>query len=401
MNAMERGAQLRICVLTTTRADFGIMRPLLHALCNDADIDLRIAVTGTHLSEAYGMTVWEIKDSKLPIDAEIPILEEESNTPAAMSRIMARALTGFGEYFCARRPDLFVVLGDRYEVFAICAAATNACIPIAHLHGGEATEGLMDECFRHSITKMSYLHFTATEVYRKRVIQLGESPDRVFNVGALGVENALHTNYLSLNQLESELGFPLSQRPYIVVTFHPVTLETGSEEQQLSELLVAIEQRTDFNFLITKSNADIGGDYINKRLDSFAREHTHCHVVSSLGMLRYMSTLKHAFCVMGNSSSGLIEAPSFGIPIINIGNRQRGRIQAESVINCKPEREDILSALNLACMESFRQKAANASNPYGDGRTSERICKLIKEIFSCGTIDLKKSFYDISFEVPK
>lgn len=386
-----------VCVLTTTRADYGILRPLISALYKDPALDLRIAVTGTHLSEAFGMTVREIEADGFPIGIKIPILERENKTPEDMSHIMMRAVEGFGTYFQKCPPALLIVLGDRYEVFMICAAAVSACVPIAHLHGGEATEGLMDECFRHCITKMSYLHFTSAEAYRKRVIQLGEDPARVFNVGGLGVENALHTQFLPPERLEADLGFPLREKPYMVTTFHPVTLEPGSALTQLNELLAAMEVRTDLNFLITKSNADTSGQRINERLEEFAEEHSNCCVVASLGMRRYMSALKYAFGVLGNSSSGILEAPSFGIPTINIGDRERGRIQAESVINCKPEKEDILCALERACSPEFRKIAAAAVNPYGDGNTSERIHAIIKDVLLSGRIDLKKPFYQIPF----
>jgi GDP/UDP-N,N'-diacetylbacillosamine 2-epimerase (hydrolysing) len=361
----------------------------------DDTFDLRIAVSGTHLSQAFGMTVHEIEMDGFPIDCRIPILLEENNTPEVTSRVMARALEGFGAYFENRRPELLIVLGDRFEAFAVCAAAVNSQIPIAHLHGGEATEGVLDECFRHAITKMSYIHFTSTEIYRKRVIQLGEAPDRVFNVGAMGVENALHVKRIPLDQIERDLGFPLSQLPYVVVTYHPITLELGTGDQQIENLLAAMDTRRDLNFLITKSNADMGGQRINERLEVFAFMHKNCCVVNSLGMQRYMSVLASAVCVLGNSSSGIIEVPSFGIPTINIGDRQRGRVQAESVINCLPVKEDILRALEMAQSQEFRARAASAVNPYGDGKTSKRICEIIKNILYAGTIDLKKGFYDI------
>lgn len=394
METVRGTFRFQICVLTTTRADYGILRPLLFALSEDKDLDLRLAVTGSHLSGDYGMTVREIEADGFPIDVRIPILQSE-NTSSAMAHEMARAMEGFGDYFQAHRPALLVVLGDRYEVFAVCAAAASACVPIAHLHGGETTEGAMDECFRHCITKMSYLHFTATEAYRTRVIQLGEDPARVYNVGGMGVENALHTAFLSPEELEASLNFPLFQKPYVVTTFHPVTLEPGSAGRQVGELLSAIAERTDLNFLITKSNADTGGREINERLDAFAEEHSHCRVTASLGMRRYMSALQYAHCVLGNSSSGLSEVPSFGIPTINIGDRQRGRIQADSVINCRPEKEDILRALEKACSQDFRRVAADAVNPYGDGNTSGKICGIIKDTLRSGKIDLKKKFYDI------
>lgn len=392
----EQGnSRLPICVLTTTRADYGILRPLLFRLEKDSAFELRVAVTGTHLSQAYGMTVGEIEVDGIPIDRKISILSEANNTPEAMSRIMARTLEGFSAYFESRRPELLIVLGDRFETFAVCAAAANSRVPIAHLHGGETTEGLLDECFRHAITKMSYLHFTSTEPYRKRVIQMGEDPGRVFNVGAMGVENALQVQHVPRDELESYLEFPLYRKPYVVVTFHPVTLELESVDEQIENLLAAISEREDLNFLITKSNADLGGQHINRILDAFAGTHKNCCVVSSLGMRRYMSVLADAACVLGNSSSGIVEVPSFGIPTINIGNRQRGRIQAGSVINCLPVKEEILRALELAQSKKFRAKAANVVNPYGDGKASERICEIIKNTLSAGKIDLRKAFYDI------
>ena len=360
----QKNSFLPVCVLTTTRADYGILRPLLFRLLEDTAFDLRIAVSGAHLSQAFGMTVSEIEADGFPIDCRIPILLEENDTPKAMSLVMARTLERFSAYFETRRPELLIVLGDRFETFAVCAAAFNSRIPIAHLHGGERTEGAMDECFRHAITKMSYLHFTSNEVYRKRVIQLGETPDRVFNVGAMGVENALRVERIPPDQIEHDLGFPLFQKPYAVVTFHPVTF----------------------------------GWHINEMLETFAGTHENCCVVSSLGIRRYMSVLSGAVCVVGNSSSGIIEAPSFGIPTVNIGSRQRGRVQAGSVINCQPVKEDILRALDLAQSKDFRAKAAAAVNPYGDGKTSERICGMIKNALLSGTVDLKKAFYDIPFD---
>lgn len=397
MEVMREDPRFQICVLTTTRADYGVLRPLLFALAADGSLELRLAVTGTHLSADFGMTVGEIEADGFSIGIRVPILQGKMDSPSDISRVMGEAVGRFGAYFQTHRPDLLIVLGDRYETFAVCAAAVNACVPIAHLSGGETTEGAMDECFRHCITKMSYLHFTAAEAYRKRVIQLGEDPGRVFCVGELGVENALHEKLLSPEELEASLEFPLLCKPYVVTTFHPVTLEPGSAEGQLEELLAAISERTDLHFLITKSNADIGGQGINEKLDDFAKHVPNCCVAASLGMRRYLSALKYAFCVLGNSSSGLVEAPSFGIPTVNIGNRQRGRLQAESVINCRPEKADILRALNMAGSPEFRKAAAKAVNPYGDGNSSGRIHEIIKRTMLSGPIDLRKRFYDLDF----
>jgi len=226
---------------------------------------------------------------------------------------------------------------------------------------------------------------------------MGEDPERVFNAGALGVENALHTPFLLPAELESDLGFPLFAKPYVVTTFHPVTLETETEDTQLHEMLGAIDKRQDLNFLITKANADIGGQHINKVLDAFSLTHSNCCVVPSLGSRRYMSALKYSACVLGNSSSGLIEAPSFGIPTVNIGSRQRGRIRGKSVIDCQPEEKDILRAMELAVSDTFRKRAAISINPYGNGNSSGLICKKIKDFLIPGRINLKKKFYDISY----
>lgn len=395
MNRQNTAVRIPVCAVTTTRADYGILRPLLLALAKDSAIELRLAVSGTHLVEAFGGTVREIEADRLPIDVRLPIFFEENSSPETMCRAMAAALTEFGSYFQARPPKCLIALGDRFETFAVCAAAVAARIPIAHLYGGETTEGAMDECFRHCITKMSLLHFTATEDYRRRVVQLGEDPERVFNVGALGVENALHTEFLALEELDSSLDFPLSAKPYVVTTFHPATWEAGTEGAQLNEMLSAMDKRRDLNFLVTKSNADMGGQRINGLLDAFSRTHPNCCVTASLGMRRYMSALKYAAFVMGNSSSGLVEAPSFGIPAINIGDRQRGRIQGESVINCPPEEQAILQAMDLAGSREFREKAAAAANPYGKGESSKLICEALRRFLSSGEADLKKRFFDL------
>ena len=395
MNSTEK--PLRICVATTTRAEYGILHRLLRTMEHDPEIDLRLVASGTHLLSSFGMTVNEIEADGLPVDARIPIMECENDSEVITSRTMARTLERFADYFYRRRPDILVVLGDRYEAFALSAAAANARVPIAHIHGGETTEGILDEVFRHCITKMSYLHFTACEMYRYRVIQLGEAPDRVFNVGALGVENALHTDFFSLTELRASLGFPLGDKPYAVVTFHPVTLEDGTAMEQLAALAEVMSCRTDMQFLITKSNADTGGEAINRFWDEFARTNPHCCVVASLGARRYLSALNYALFAIGNSSSGIIEVPAFGIPTVNIGDRQRGRMQADSVINCEPTCSAITQAINTALSQEFRSTAANAANPFGDGETSEKILRIIKMRLKAGNLDLKKKFFDLNF----
>ena len=378
--------KLKICAITTTRADYGIMRPLLLKLNDEEWVDLKLAVTGTHLLKNFGHTIKEIKKDNLPIDAKISIMKTTDNDTAD---IMAKTVKKFTEYFLDRKPDVVLLLGDRFETFEIAAAATISRIPVIHIAGGETTEGAIDEVFRHSISKMSYLHLASTEEYRNRIIQLGEDPKRVFNTGALGVENVLNVKCLSKKELSEQLGFCLD-KPYGVVTFHPVTLESNSAVKQLDELLKVLHKHQEMNFIITKANADPSGDKINDRLDEFVKDNENCIVVPSLGTLRYFSAIKYSACVIGNSSSGIVEVPSFNKPTINIGDRQRGRIQANSIINCKPEEKDIEKALAKAM--KFDEKVIN---PYGNGKTSDKMVKIIKKTFYGKNIDLKKKFYDL------
>lgn len=382
---------MKTAVVTATRAEYGIMQPLIRKLHQDSDVELQLLVTGTHLSEKHGNTQQEIECDGFPIFARVPILTE-GNTPADISRIMARALEQFADYFEQEKPDCVVILGDRTEMLGVCAAAMNAGVPIAHLHGGELTEGAVDDCIRHSITKMAYLHFPSTEIYRKRIIQMGETPERVFNVGALSVENILHVPLLDRDEVERETGIPAGTL-YAVVTFHPVTLESGSEGEQVKQLITALERKSEYFYLITKANADAGGDTINALLEDFAARSANARLVTSLGMRRYLSAVRHAVFVLGNSSSGIVEAPSLGTPTVNIGDRQKGRLMADSIVNCLPEADDILRAMALAMGKEHRP-----SSLYGDGETSGKIVDILKKTFGEGRPNLKKTFYDISFE---
>lgn len=387
----------KICVVTATRAEYGLLKPLIKRLLADANYETCVAVTGMHLSPEFGMTVKEIEADGLPIDKKIEIILS-SDTPVALSKSMGLAMISFAEYFAESRPDALIVLGDRYETLAVCSAAMNERIPIFHLHGGETTEGLIDEAIRHSITKMSYLHFTSTEVYRKRVIQMGEHPERVFNVGAMGVENALQVPKMTVAELEESLGFSLGNK-YAVGTFHPVTLENSTAEMQVEELLAALDKHAEITYLFTKANADTDGRVINKLLAEYSQEHKNLHLVDSLGMKRYLNAIRHTCFVIGNSSSGLIEVPTFHVPTINIGDRQLGRIAGETVINCLPERDSISTAIDKALSKEFLDRITNAQNPYGEGCTSEKIMSVIKDFFNHKRIDIKKKFYDLSFEV--
>lgn len=378
----------KIAVVTATRAEYGILRPLICRLQKDTEFELQLIVTGMHLSEKYGNTQVEIEKDKIPVFRKISILED-GNSAYDVSVTMANALCRFAGYFRDEKPDMVIVLGDRTEILGICAAAMNEGIPIAHLHGGELTEGAVDDCIRHAVTKMSYLHFTASETYRNRVIQLGESPDRVFNVGALGVENILHTQLFSYEDMCREIGIPNDQK-YVVVTFHPVTQEPGEEQHQTQELIAAMKEKSGYFYLITKANADAGGQRVNELLENFSERVPNAKLVSSLGMVRYLSALKYSEFALGNSSSGIIESPALGIPTVNIGERQRGRLMADTIVQCKPEKELILEAMDEAAVMPHK-----VSTLYGDGETSAKIVTILKNFLFCNKINLKKRFYDL------
>ncbi len=384
-----------ILVVTATRAEYGLLRPVIKRLIGTKELKTKVVVTGAHLCQEFGMTVQEIESDGIPIDKKIEILLG-SDTPVAVSKSMGLAMIGFAEYFEECRPDALLVLGDRYETLAVCCAAMNARIPIFHMYGGETTQGAIDEAIRHSITKMSFLHFTSTQAYAKRVIQLGEDPGRVYTVGAVGIENALHMDLLSKKELEGELGCRLGEN-YAVVTFHPVTLEEMSAADQAEELLKAVAGFPGMTFLFTKANADAEGRIINTRIGEFAQNHKNIYLFSSLGVRKYLSAVKYAAMVIGNSSSGLVEVPSFKIPTVNIGDRQKGRMQAESVINCRPARKEIKEAIERALSPGYREKARMAPNPYGDGNTSEKVVGIIKDWMGRGRLDIKKKFYDVVF----
>ena len=382
----------KICVLTATRAEYGLLKPIIKKLGLIPEFDVRVAVTGAHLSPEFGLTYREIEKDGIRIDEKIEILLS-GDTPAAISKSMGLALIGFGDYFGRLKPDMLVVLGDRYESLAVASAAMNQRVPIAHLYGGETTEGAVDENIRHAITKLSYLHFTSTETYRQRVIQLGEAPERVFCVGAVGIENIHNEKLMSKEELEEYLQFSLD-RPYAVVTFHPVTLENNTSGDQIRSLLDALRE-CNMKIIFTKANSDENGRIINQMIDAYTTVNGNAIACESLGMVAYLSALRYCAMVIGNSSSGLLEAPSFGIPTINIGDRQKGRIQADSVINCEPNKESIMDAIHMAQQEGFKEKARQTSNPYGDGNTSDKVVERIQDFLLHEKIHLKKTFFDI------
>lgn len=378
----------KAAVVTATRAEYGILRPLLFKLREEKDIQLQLVVTGTHLVPEYGDTQNEIIKDGMDIYKKIPILEE-GDTPYHVSLTMANAITGFADYFKEEKPDVLIILGDRTEILGICCAAMNERIPVAHLHGGELTEGAVDDNVRHAVTKMSYLHFPATEEYRKRIIQMGEAPERVFNVGALGVENILSLPLLSYEEMCEQTGIPLNSR-HVVVTFHPVTLEGGREREQVEQVIFAMKQKPEFFYLITKANADAGGGIVNTMFEKLEQELENVKLVASLGALKYLSAVKYSEFVLGNSSSGIIEAPALAVPTVNIGARQKGRLMADTVISCRTQGQEIAAA-----MEAAGKVGHKVSDIYGDGKTSDKIVKVLRSFLMDGGTDLKKKFYDL------
>lgn len=386
----------KLCVVTGTRADYGLLRPLIKRINNDDELELRLIATGMHLSPEFGLTYKEIEDDGYLIDGKVEILLS-SDTPMGISKSMGLAMIGFADVFERLKPDIIVVLGDRYEIFSAASAAMIARIPIAHIHGGETTESAFDEAFRHSITKMSYLHFTSTETYRKRVIQLGEDPSRVFNVGAIGIESIKNLNLLCKDELEKSINFQFDSRTALV-TFHPVTLENSTTEVQFQELLNALNQFIDLKVIFTKSNSDTNGRIINSMIDDYVEKNKGRTIAFiSLGQLRYLSAMQYIDLVIGNSSSGIIEVPSFNIPTINIGDRQKGRIQGETIINCAPIGDEICKAITIALSNDFKESIKLSKNPYGEGYVTKQIVDKIKNLFYFSSIDIKKKFYDIEF----
>jgi len=386
----------KIGIFTGTRAEYGLLKPLMEEIRNDPDLELQIIASGMHLSPEFGLTYKEIEKDGFTINEKVEMLLS-SDSPVGISKSVGLGIIGFADALERLKPDITVVLGDRFEALAFAIASYILRIPIAHLYGGEATFGLIDEGVRHSITKMSYLHFTSNEAYRKRVIQLGEHPSRVFNVGALGIDNIKRMKLLSKEEVEKRIGRKFKKRN-LLITYHPVTLEKNTAEKQFRELLRALDELDDTLLIFTKANADTEGRIINYLIDKYVEKNPHKAVAfTSMGQLLYLSTMKYVDAVVGNSSSGIIEAPSFKIGTINIGDRQKGRIKAESVIDCKPIYEDIKRALKILYSPSFKEKLKKVKNPYGDGNAALRIKKILKE---WDLTDIKKEFFDVNFTIP-
>lgn len=368
----------KICVVTGTRAEYGLMSRLIR-LINDSDkTQLQLIATNMHLSPRFGNTYQEIEADGIKIDKKVPIIDDNApDTAVETLHSMSRALSGFAEAYAELKPDLIVVLGDRYEILAAATAALIERIPVTHLHGGEITEGAYDDAIRHSITKMSHLHFTSTEEYRRRVIQLGEQPERVFNVGALGVENIKKLPLMSKEEIEREIDFEIDGNT-ILVTYHPVTLGNRTAKEDIDDFIAALKERKDLRVIFTMPNSDTGGQFIVDAINGFVnRNADRAKAYKSLGVLRYLSVMKQVAAVVGNSSSGLLEVPSFGIPTLNIGDRQNGRIAAESVYNCAPDKESVLNGLDKVLSKKFRELAYAVRNPYEKANTAEEIFKVI------------------------
>ena len=383
----------KICVITGTRAEFGLLRPLIELIVNDKELQLQLIATGMHLSPDFGYTLNEITDVGFVVDKKVECLLS-SDTSVGVSKTIALAVSGFADALESLQPDLVVVLGDRTEILGAVIAAAMANIPIAHLHGGETTEGAYDEGIRHSITKFSHLHFTSTEAYRKRVIQLGEHPDTVFNVGAIGLDAIKKLKLLNREEFENSIGFKLKKRN-ILITYHPVTLEKEAPIETFENILTALNELTDTTLIFTHANSDKNGRIINKLITEYVDAHKDKAVAfKSLGQLRYLSALQFVDFVIGNSSSGILEVPAFYIPTINIGDRQRGRICNESVINSNNSLEDIKKSITFALDKTFRKKIQQQELLYGNGTAAEKIIQIIKEH---NHISIKKSFYNIDF----
>ncbi len=381
----------KICVVTATRAEYGLLKPLMSLIQDSDNLQLQIIATGAHLSPEFGLTYKQIESDGFKIDEKIEILLS-ADTPSSIVKTMGMAMIGMADVFSRLKPDLLVILGDRYEMLAIASAATIFTIPIAHLHGGELTAGAYDDAIRHAISKMSSLHFTSTEEYRKRVIQLGEQPDKVFNVGAIGLDNVNNLKLLTKEELEADLNIKFNKFNY-QITFHPETLGNISSQEQFQNLLNVIDQQKDSFFIFTKANADTDGRIINKMIDNYVSVNPDkAKAYSSLGTLRFLSVVKNCTAIVGNSSSGILEAPSLKTATLNIGNRQDGRVQAKSIINVDCSESEIKRGLEELISVEFQEKVQTVVNPYEQKNTAVNILNEIERNIIKST---NKTFYDI------
>jgi len=380
-----------ICVVTGTRADYGLLQWVMEGILLDPTLKLQVVATGTHLSVDFGLTYREIEADGFNLDFKLDILTDD-DTSVGVTKAIGRGVISFADAFAELRPDIVVLLGDRFEILAAATAALIAGLPIAHLHGGEITEGAFDDAIRHAVTKMSHLHFVAAEPYRKRVIQLGEAPERVFLTGGLGVDTIRRMHFLDREALEKALDFKFGNRN-LLVTFHPVTLEKNTAPLQMAELLEALDDIKETHFIITMPNADTGSRELIRMIKDFTASRPHARAYTSLGQLRYLSCIAQVDGVVGNSSSGLAEVPSFRKGTINIGDRQCGRLKADSVIDCAPDCASIKAAVRKLYSSDFQASLVDVLNPYGEGGASQKVIDVLKHYDLSGIV--RKSFCDL------
>lgn len=381
----------KVCVVTATRAEYGSLFWIMKEIQNEASLQLQLIVTGTHLSPEFGLTYKTIEED-FTIDKKVEILLS-SDSAVSLSKSMGLAQISFADAFSELQPDIVVILGDRYEMLSIASSAMILGLPIMHLAGGEKTEGAFDESIRHTITKLSHIHCATAEEYKNRIIQLGENPKNVFNVGGFGLDNILRLKLLEKEAFEESINFKLAKKN-LLLTFHPVTLENASAQEQFQAILDAIDELEDTHIIFTKANSDTDGRIINAMCDEYAAKNSDKAVVfASLGQLRYLSALQFVDAVVGNSSSGLAEVPTFKIGTINIGNRQEGRLQASSVINCQPNKESISEAFEKLYSSEFQESLKTTKNPYGEEPASKKVVEILKNVDLESII--KKKFYDI------
>lgn len=386
----------RICIVTGTRAEYGLLYWLMKEVDADPDLQLQIVVTGMHLSPEFGLTYQQIEADGFTIDAKVEMLLS-SDSPVGIAKSMGLGVIGFADTLDRLSPDILVLLGDRFEILAAAQVAMVARIPIAHIHGGEATEGCVDEAIRHAVTKMAHLHFTAAEQYRTRVIQLGEAPERVFNTGAIGLDNLAQLDLLDRKKLGEALGFSLDPGPILLCTYHPVTLSEDDAGNAVKELFKALDRLPNGRVIFTKGNADTGGRIINQLIDDYVvSKSERVAAFISLGQIRYLSLLRVADVVVGNSSSGIIEAPTARTATVNIGDRQRGRLKAPSIIDCDQRAESIFAAIQRALSPGFQMIAAKGETYFGHGGASRQIKQTLKQAYLKDI--LFKQFYDLRCE---
>lgn len=387
--------RVKVCVVTGSRAEFGYLLPLLNRLKSDDFFDLRLVVTGSHLSTNHGYTVKEIEESGIAIDERIPVEGINDNSRSGIAFQISNIVKAFTNYFSKNYPDLLIAIADRYEIFAVGIAASSLLIPICHISGGSTTSGAIDEVYRHSLTKMSAIHFPTCEEYRRRVIQLGEKPEHVYNVGSLAIENCQKAELMTRTELLNNLNMDI-ERPYCVVTYHPSTLEASEPQNSVYELIKAFDNNSQYQYLITLSNADSGGEAINCIWKEVRDKRKNYYVFSSLGMKRYLSALKYAEMMIGNSSSGTTEGPAMRIPVINIGDRQKGRVFPESALHCEAKAKKIDRCIKIAGSKDYKDIVKNSKNPFGNGETSRMMIDILKKELQVG-INVKKDFYDVKF----